>query len=143
MAELCLRILVLPYMASLVAKKKASQLYYYVVESARVDGKPPYRPPDVSRHRRESKIRVHAFYCMLGISLLQYVHRQSQSAWPHLTVEQLLEQLTPMQQFTLLYPPPGGKGPNCIATVLSRQTLLQQALAHSLGLNELCCTQRG
>src|SRR5437016_5145926 len=34
------RILVLPYMASLVAKKKGKQLYYYVVESARVDGKP-------------------------------------------------------------------------------------------------------
>jgi len=34
-------ILVLPYiMASLVAKKKGKQLYYYVVESARVDGKP-------------------------------------------------------------------------------------------------------
>ena len=32
--------LVLPCMASLVAKKKANQLYYYVVESARVDGKP-------------------------------------------------------------------------------------------------------
>jgi hypothetical protein len=26
--------------ASLVAKKKGNQLYYYVVESARVDGKP-------------------------------------------------------------------------------------------------------
>src|ERR1700686_747194 len=36
----CLRILVLPYMASLIAKKKANKLYYYVVESARVDGKP-------------------------------------------------------------------------------------------------------
>ena len=32
--------LVLPYMAALIAKKKAHQLYYYVVESARVDGKP-------------------------------------------------------------------------------------------------------
>jgi len=34
------RILVLPYMASLIAKKKGNQLYYYVVESARVDGQP-------------------------------------------------------------------------------------------------------
>ena len=33
-------ILVLPYMASLVARKKGKQLYYYVVESARVDGQP-------------------------------------------------------------------------------------------------------
>jgi hypothetical protein len=40
MAELCCRTLVLPYMAALIAKKKANKLYYYVVESARVDGKP-------------------------------------------------------------------------------------------------------
>src|SRR6202045_301047 len=32
--------LVFPCMASLIAKKKATQLYYYVVESARVNGKP-------------------------------------------------------------------------------------------------------
>src|ERR1700686_5178261 len=94
-------------------------------------------------HWTDSKIRVHAFYCMLGISLLQYVHRQSQTAWPDLTMEQLLEQLSPIQQFTLLYPPLGDKGPNRVATVLSKQTLAQQALAHSLGLDELCSTQRG
>jgi hypothetical protein len=34
------RIIVLPYMASLIAKKKGNQLYYYVVESARVGGRP-------------------------------------------------------------------------------------------------------
>src|ERR1700689_1324294 len=33
-------IIVLPCMASLVAKKKGNKLYYYVVESARVDGNP-------------------------------------------------------------------------------------------------------
>src|SRR5437667_7476100 len=31
---------VLPYMAALISKKKGNKLYYYVVESARVDGKP-------------------------------------------------------------------------------------------------------
>jgi transposase len=93
-------------------------------------------------HWTDSKIRVHAFYCMLGISLLQYVHRQSQAAWPDLTVEQLLEQLSPIQQFILLYPPLGDKGPNRMATVLSKQTLAQQALASSLGLDQLCSTQR-
>ena len=34
---------VLPYMASLIAKKKANKLYYYVVESGRVEGKPRTR----------------------------------------------------------------------------------------------------
>jgi hypothetical protein len=33
-------IIVLPYMPSLVAKKKGNKLYYYVVESARVEGQP-------------------------------------------------------------------------------------------------------
>jgi transposase len=94
-------------------------------------------------HWTDSKIRVHAFYCMLGISLLQYVHRQSQTAWPDLTVEQLIDQLSPIQQFVLLYPPLGDKGPNRVATVLSKQTLVQQALASSLGLDQLCSTQRG
>ena len=32
--------IVLPYMASVIAKKKGNKLYYYVVESARVGGKP-------------------------------------------------------------------------------------------------------
>ena len=32
--------IVLPCMASLITKKKANNLYYYVVESARVDGQP-------------------------------------------------------------------------------------------------------
>lgn len=30
----------------------------------------------------DSKIRVHAFYCMPGISLLRYVRQQAEAAWP-------------------------------------------------------------
>src|SRR5260370_29056564 len=33
-------VMFLPYMASVVDKKKGNKLYYYVVESARVDGQP-------------------------------------------------------------------------------------------------------
>jgi hypothetical protein len=84
-------------------------------------------------HWTDSKIRIHAFYCMLGISLLQYLHRQSQNVWPGLSVEQFLEELRQIQQFVLLYPPLGDKGPNRVATVLSKQTLAQQALAESIG----------
>ena len=48
-----------------------------------------------------------------------------------------------MQQFVLLYPPQGEKGPNRVATVLSKQTLTQQALAKTLGLDQLQITPRG
>ena len=89
-------------------------------------------------HWTDSKIRVHAFYCMLGISLLQYIRRESSSAWPGLSMEQLIEELRQIQQFHLLYPPLGEKGPNRVATVMSKQTLAQQALADALGLKQLC-----
>src|SRR5438067_10174485 len=75
-------------------------------------------------HWTDSKIRVHAFYCMLGISLLQYIHKKSQSAWPGLTMEQMLAELRQIQQFVLLYPPQGEKGPSgpqlCAPNKLSR-----------------------
>jgi len=93
-------------------------------------------------HWTDSKIRVHAFYCMLGISLLQYIHKQAQTVWPGLSMEQLLEELSQIQQFVLLYPPQGEKGPHRTATVLSKRSLPQQSLADLFGLNELCSTHR-
>jgi transposase len=94
-------------------------------------------------HWTDQKIRVHAFYCMLGISLLQYVRRQAMEAWPGLSTEELMEQLRQIQKYTLLYPPQGEKGPNRVATVLSKQSLTQQRLAQVLGLDQLGSTQRG
>jgi transposase len=94
-------------------------------------------------HWTDQKIRVHAFYCMLGISLLQCVRRQAEPAWPGLSTEQLLDQLKQIQKYNLLYPPQGEKGPNRLATVLSKQSLIQQALSKALGLDQLGSTQRG
>src|SRR6266550_4224507 len=94
-------------------------------------------------HWTDSKIRIHAFYCILGISLLQYVHRQAKAAWSDLSMEQLIEELRRIQQFILLYPRQGEKGPHRAAQVLSKQTLVQQALAKALKLDELQITHRG
>jgi len=94
-------------------------------------------------HWTDRKIRIHAFYCMLGISLLQYIHKQSQAAWNGISMEQLLDELRDIQQFVLFYPTLGDKGPTRLATVLSKQTLPQQALAKTLGLDQLCITPRG
>jgi transposase len=61
-------------------------------------------------HWADSKIRVHAFYCLLGISLLKSLQRDAQGAWPGLSVDQLLEELRGIQQVVLRYPPQGEKG---------------------------------
>lgn len=87
-------------------------------------------------HWTDSKIRVHAFYCLLGLSLLHYVLRQAQTFWPQLTVEKLQEELEGIQQFVLLYPALGG-GPHRAATVLATQSLVQKGLVETLGLQQL------
>ena len=94
-------------------------------------------------HWTDRKIRIHAFYCMLGISLLQHMHKQAQAAWDGISMEQLLEELRQIQQFVLLYPPQGQKGPHRVTTLLSKQTLPQQGLAKTLGLDQLHITLRG
>lgn len=93
-------------------------------------------------HWTDSKIRIHAFYCMLGVSLVQSLHRKSQTVWPGLSVEHLLTELDQIKQFVLLYPAQGEKGPHRTATVLSKQTLAQQSLADALGLDKLCAPPR-
>jgi transposase len=89
---------------------------------------------DPMHHWTDRKIRIHAFYCMLGISLLHYAHKQAQAGWTALSIEQLLEELGQIKQFVLFYPPQGEKGPARTAYVLSQQTLAQQALVKTLGL---------
>jgi transposase len=91
---------------------------------------------DPMHHWTDRKIRIHAFYCLLGISLLHHVHKQAKAAWADLSIEQLLEELDHIKQFVLLYPPQGEKGPARTAHVLSQQTLAQQALVKTLGLEQ-------
>jgi len=55
----------------------------------------------------------------------------------------LLEELREIQQVVLLYPPQGEKGPCRTASVLTKQTLPQQLLATTLGLDRLGITPRG
>jgi transposase len=92
---------------------------------------------DPMHHWTDRKIRIHAFYCMLGISLLHYLHQLAQAGWADLSLEQLLKELDEIKQFVLLYPPQGEKGPARTAYVLSQQTLAQQALVKTLGLERM------
>ncbi len=94
-------------------------------------------------HWTDSKIRVHAFYCMLGISLLGYLHSQAKRVCPQITVEQMKSELEGIYEFALLYPPQGEKGPYRTATVQSKQTLTQQMLSEALGIRKISAAKVG
>ncbi len=91
----------------------------------------------------DTKIRIHAFYCMLGISLLQSIHKKAEKACPGISMEKLIDELSQIQQFHLLYPAQGAKGPGRVATVLSKQSIPQHLLADTLGLDQLSTPARG
>ena len=86
-------------------------------------------------HWTDSKIRVHAFCCMLGISLLWWLHRQSDDVWPGLTLEELKQELNAIHRIDLVYPPFEGKGNPRLVQLISSKTLAQAALADALGLD--------
>jgi transposase len=98
---------------------------------------------DPMYHWTDSKIRVHAFYCMLGISLLNYLHAQMQKVCPGITVEQLKDELHDIKQYILLYPPQGDKGPYRTATIQDKLTLTQAMLAQAIGLEDLTSKKVG
>ena len=92
-------------------------------------------------HWTDSKIRVHAFCCLLGVSLLQYLYHKAQVAWPQLSMEGLKHELGQIQRIDLLYPPLGAKGPSRVATIMSKQSLMQTALVSELDLETLLKTK--
>jgi transposase len=88
-------------------------------------------------HWTDSKIRIHAFYCMLGISLMNYLQAQVQKVCPRITVEQLKDELQGITQYVLLYPPQGEKGPYRTTTIQNKLSLTQSLLADAIGLEAL------
>lgn len=93
------------------------------------------------RHWTDQKIRVHAFICVLALTLASLLRREVARHGLALTVDALLEQLQAIQEVVNLYPAHGGQGGRPRARrVLTRMTPLQQQLFHLLGLDRFQST---
>ncbi len=106
-------------------RRKANTLYYYVVANVGVDGKPRIvhqtylgTAERVAALVKDRTAPLPLSATSIDYGLPGYIHKQALSAWPGLTIEQLLEQLQQIEQYTLLYSSQGDKGPNRVATVL-------------------------
>jgi len=60
-------------------------------------------------HWTDSKIRVHVFYCVLALAVAHLMRREAQHAGLHLSVRELLDNLSGIEETVLLYPT-GNKG---------------------------------
>ena len=60
-------------------------------------------------HWTEHNIRVHTFTCVLALQIAHLMRREAEHANLHLSVRELLEQLSQIQETVLIYPSTGGR----------------------------------
>ncbi len=85
-------------------------------------------------HWTDSKIRVHAFYCVLALTLTSVLQRELWQKGEQLSINRLLEELGQIRETLVIYPRRQGQRQNRTAACLTRMTPLQQRLFSALDL---------
>jgi transposase len=85
-------------------------------------------------HWTDQKLRVHAFYCVLALMILNLLRRQLAQAGIAVSIVNMMKQLTNIQEVTVLYPA-AQRGQHPMAqTVLSTTNTRQRKMITTLGL---------
>ena len=85
-------------------------------------------------HWTDSKIQVHAFYCVLALMLSSLLQRYLYHKNLDLSLPRILELLGGIQQTTVIFEPLAGARKPRLATCLSTKSPPQQALFDALDL---------
>ena len=85
-------------------------------------------------HWTDSKIQVHAFYCVLALLLTSLLQRELAGKGEPLSINRMLEELGGIRETLVVYPRRQGQRQAPTATCLTRMTALQQRLFSLLGL---------
>jgi transposase len=85
-------------------------------------------------HWTDQKLRVHAFYCVLALMILNLLRRQLAQAGILVSMVQMMKQLTNIQEVTVLYPAAQRSQEPMARTVLSTMNARQQKMITTLGL---------
>jgi transposase len=76
-------------------------------------------------HWTDSKIQVHAFYCVLALLLTSLLQRELARKGEHLSIHRMLEELGGIRETLVVYPRRQGQRQASTATCLTRMTALQ------------------
>jgi transposase len=85
-------------------------------------------------HWTDSKIQVHAFYCVLALLLTSLLQRELAGKGEPLSINRLLEELGGIRETLVVYPRRQGQRQASTAACLTRMTTLQQRLFSLLDL---------
>ena len=107
----------------------------YHIESAFRDMKNPhFLGWSPMFHWTDSKIRVHAFYCVLALTLISLLQRALHQQGLDLTMARMLELLGEIEELLLIYPKRPGEAQPYMVTCLSDLEAEQQPLFDKLDL---------
>jgi transposase len=87
-------------------------------------------------HWTDSKIQVHAFYCVLALLLTSLLQRELAQKGESLSINRMLEELGGIRETLVVYPRRQGQRQPSTATCLTRMTAFQQRLFSLLGLQQ-------
>ena len=87
-------------------------------------------------HWTDSKIQVHAFYCVLALLLTSLLQRELAGKGEHLSINRMLEELGGIRETLIIYPRRPGQRKNDTANCLTHMSALQQRLFSLLGLEK-------
>jgi transposase len=85
-------------------------------------------------HWTDQKLKVHAFYCVLALLMLNLLRRKLAQAGIPLSIEKMMDSLTDIHEVTLLYPGASGSQKPFVRTVLADMDPTQRQLVKTLGL---------
>jgi transposase len=93
-------------------------------------------------HWTDSKIQVHAFYCVLALLLTSLLQRELAQKGEPLSINRMLEELGGIRETLIVYPCRQGQRKAATATCLTRKTVLQERLFLLLDLQRFVPTAR-
>ena len=85
-------------------------------------------------HWTDSKIQVHAFYCVLALLLTSLLQRELARGGQSLSINSMLETLAGIRETLVVYPRRQGQHHHSTVTCLTRRNPLQQRLFSLLRL---------
>ena len=85
-------------------------------------------------HWTDSKIQVHAFYCVLALLLTSLLQRELAQKGEPLSINRMLEELGGIRETLIVYPRRQGQRQTSTLTCLTRMSPLQQRLFSLLNL---------
>jgi transposase len=113
---------------------------HYVEGDFRLMKNPVYLSFRPTFHWTDQKLRVHAFYCVLALMILNLVRRQLAQRGIMVSVVEMMKQLTNIQEVTMLYPAAQRSQRLVARTMLSKMNARQQKMVTTLCLNRYQAT---